>query len=117
MARLGGGSPAVVQPDSAVREGNLHERLIDVPAYRIERLQLHSVETWRVDPRSVQVLVVIAGGAAVHWADGRLVLSAGQTVVLPATLGDVTLDPEPTAEVVLAGAGGVPLVASSEEVR
>jgi len=116
VSALLGGSPAVLQPTSAVREGNQHERLIDVPAYRIERLQLTSIETWHVDTRSVQVLVVTDGAAELHWSSGRLKLKAGKTVVLPAALGTVTLAPEPAAEVVLAGAGGVPLVATSEEV-
>lgn len=114
VANLDGGSQAVLEPVSAVRQGNRHERLVDVPAYRIERLRLRAVETWRVDPRSVQVLVVISGAATLRWSDGELALRAGRTVVLPAVLGNVTLAPEPEAEVVLAGAGGVPLVASSE---
>ncbi|NUQ00747.1 MAG: class I mannose-6-phosphate isomerase [Armatimonadetes bacterium] len=83
------------------------ELLVDVPAYRLERLRLEREATWSIDPRSVQCLTVLSGRGRLAGAD--LTLSPGRTILVPAQLGRVTITPDEPLTVVLAGAGGVPL--------
>ncbi|MBI2297359.1 MAG: class I mannose-6-phosphate isomerase [Armatimonadetes bacterium] len=85
------------------------ELLVDVPAYRIERLSGRASCEWRVDPRSVQVLVVTAGRGELHSEEGSVALSAGRTVILPAALGRVEFRPQGQVAAILAGLGGAPL--------
>lgn len=86
-----------------------HECLIDVAAYRIERLTVDREAHWSVDPRTAQVLVVIEGSGTVAGGGVEVPLSAGRTVLLPARLGPVRFTPDGAATLVLAGAGGTRL--------
>lgn len=102
-------SPLIAsQPESC--SFGTRELLIDIPAFRIERARLEGSLTWRVDPRSVQVLVLVQGAATLHSEAGELAVSAWDAVVLPAAIGTVALAPQETTAIVLAGAGGAPLI-------
>ncbi len=85
--------------------------LIDVPSYRIERLQARRPATWSVDPGSVQVVSVIDGEATLSWDGGDFDLEPGGTAVIPAVTGSVTLTPTgDSLDVVVSGVGGGRLV-------
>jgi mannose-6-phosphate isomerase len=83
------------------------EVLVDVAAYRIERLTGHCPLVWKVNPASVQVVHVISGCARI---DG-LHLRRGDTIICPASLGRVHVEQrDPDAVLVVAGLGGYALV-------
>ena len=100
----------LIAPQPEVCPFGARELLIDIPAFRIERAMLETALTWPVDPASVQVLFMIQGAATLHSAAGELTLSAWDTVVLPAGLGDLTLQPQGKATIVLTGASGASLI-------
>lgn len=60
-------------------------------AFRLERWRPGSVDgataAGRVEPRSLEVWTLLAGGAELRWDGGRRALHAYQSVVLPASLG------------------------------
>ncbi|MBA2663066.1 MAG: class I mannose-6-phosphate isomerase [Bradymonadaceae bacterium] len=86
--------------------------LVDVPAYRVERLKAAARLRWRVDPGSVQIVFVLDGACRVSGRDGAPVeLARGQTALIPACAGTVELvSHNKHAEVVVAGLGGHVLV-------
>lgn len=88
------------------------EVLVDVPAYRLERLSVTGPLTWTIDPRSVQVVSMIDGGGTFRAEAGEpLTAKLGQTILLPAKLGRITFEPVGLRTgLVVAGAGGVSLV-------
>jgi mannose-6-phosphate isomerase len=91
-------------------EWGVHEVLVDVPAYRLERAAAEADLTWMIDPRSVEVLCLLEGLADLVWEHGAISLAAGDHVILPALLGEVRLEPRAALVAVLAGAGGVPML-------
>jgi len=97
---------ARLRPLAREAEWGAHELLVDVPAYRLERLTAEAVLAWRVDPRSAQVLTLLEGAALLRADETELRLNAGDTVILPARLGGVALTPLEALVGVLAGAGG-----------
>ncbi|MFU8802618.1 MAG: type I phosphomannose isomerase catalytic subunit [Bradymonadaceae bacterium] len=92
-----------------IGENHRWSLLVDVYAYRVERLEIDSELSWSVDPRSVQILHVISGRCRV--GDGDLVLERGQTAVIPACSASVRVSTEEGVDVAVCGLGGVPLVA------
>jgi len=87
-----------------------HERLIDVPAYRIERVSAGAAVEAVLDGPRVRILVLLSGTLQLGWPNGSLPVRAGQTVVIPAAMPRVTLDPGGAeASFVLTGSGGHPL--------
>jgi mannose-6-phosphate isomerase len=101
-----------LQPQAVETEWGARELLVDAPAYRMERLSAEASLGWMVDPRSVQVLCLLEGTALISAEHGTVRANAGDCVLLPALLGDVTLEPQDAAVAVLAGAGGVPMLGS-----
>ena len=87
-----------------------HEILVDNSAYRIERAHLTKPHKWRIDPQSCQICVLIQGRATLKHDDMEIDLSAGDTVVLPASIKEASIHPMPEALTVFAGAGGIPLL-------
>lgn len=97
--------------EQARRDWGLWEMLVDVPAYRIERIRPVSSLRWEVNNASVQVLMLTNGSLTLSAAGMSLPLLKGAVVILPAAVGEVTLsDVTEETEVVLAGAGRVPLL-------
>ncbi len=94
-----------------------HELLVDVPAYRIERLHVTEPVAWAVDPVTPQALTVVSGGGTLLAARGDLPLTLGRTTLLPALVGEVRFYPAEPTIVVVAGLGGAPLVALPNGVR
>lgn len=86
--------------------------LVDVYAYRAESLEFRGGCTWDVDPRSVQILFLLEGSCEVGEGGSRrgLVLTRGQTAVIPACVGRVDLFASQGAKIVVSGLGGVPLI-------
>lgn len=84
--------------------------LVDVPAYRIERVSGVREPSWRVDERTPQV-VFCAGGAVVLEGPGESVeLAFGETAVIPAGVGEVSLEGSQGADIIVAGLGGAALL-------
>ncbi|NQU42912.1 class I mannose-6-phosphate isomerase [bacterium] len=101
-----GSTPGARRPVAA--SWGTHEVLVDVPAYRIERLDLRGEFSWSVDPRSAQVLIVLEGGASARAGGEEIILKRGSTLILPATVGEVEVRAaDGPLRLVLAGAGGV----------
>lgn len=80
------------------------EVLVDVPAYRIERLYLDGLAEWSVDPSTPQVIFVRKGKARIDDQN----LRAFQTVVVPAAHRRVEIEGQ--GELIIAGLGGKRLV-------
>ncbi|QDG53749.1 hypothetical protein FIV42_24295 [Persicimonas caeni] len=84
--------------------------LVDVPAYRIERVSGVRELSWKVDGRTPQV-VFAAGGTVVLEGPGASVeLSFGETAVIPAGVGEVSLQGTRGADIIVAGLGGAALL-------
>ncbi len=105
-------APPEVQPRSKSEKWGMHDLLIDVEAYRIERLRLHGQPLkWKVNPKSTQSLIVLEGTLEMTGGGQNLDLKPGSVVVLPAAVGTVQLNPQSSnATCVLAGAGGIKMV-------
>lgn len=86
-----------------------HDLVVDVPAYRIERLHAADPLAWQVSPRTAQAVTCLAGGGALRGARVGVELTAGATCLLPAGLGEVWFAPAAPSVMVLAGASGEPL--------
>lgn len=118
VANFGDQPPTSLRGEPTRFEGADVEVLVDVPAYRIERVRLERPVDWRIDPSTPQVLFVVQGRLRVQSPQGTLLeethfeLGPGQTAVLPASIERIGVDPltEETTEVVVAGLGGRPLV-------
>jgi mannose-6-phosphate isomerase len=83
------------------------EVLVDVAAYRIERLTGNGSLSWRVNPASAQVVHVISGQARIDGLD----LKRGDTIICPASLGSIRVDKRDRDTVlIIAGLGGQVLV-------
>ena len=100
----------LVAPSGFETDWGVWELLVDVPAYRLERIAAESDFGWNIDERTVQVMTVLEGAGLLNWEGGRLRLDPGDTVLLPARLGRVELEPLGALVAVVAGAGGVRLV-------
>lgn len=112
VMRFGDDTPAELAPVATEMPWGHHELLVDVDAYRIERARLAGPIAWSVDARSAQALIVLEGAATLEAGGERLEVARGDSVVLPAALGDARLEPragEPPL-CVFAGAGGIAMV-------
>lgn len=111
-----GDPPGAVTPVRTEVPWGVHELLVDVPAYRIERARFDAPWQGTVDPRSAQVVVALEGVARLEAGGESLHLRRGVCVVLPAALGAVRVEPLEAAPAVcvFAGAGGVPMVARNQ---
>jgi mannose-6-phosphate isomerase len=111
VMRFGDNVPPKIQPKKTKTSWGKHELLVNVSAYRIERLTVNKPLSWKVNLVSVQVLILLEGALSLHASGEKLSLHKGDCVILPATLGDVEIVPqEKKALVILAGADNVPMV-------
>ena len=117
VMRFGDETPAEAPPRRVPATWGEHEILVDVPAYRIERLRVHSAIEWTVDPRSAQVLILLEGRLCLESGGTSLDLKPGDAAVLPAALGAARIHPAPgpAPRCILTGAGGVPLIAAARD--
>ncbi|MFP4598984.1 MAG: type I phosphomannose isomerase catalytic subunit [Persicimonas sp.] len=86
--------------------------LVDAEAYRIERVRPTMSMRWNVSDSGPQVVFAARGNVRLV-ADGVEVdLAFGETALLPAGLGGVSLDTDGgPCEVIVSGLGGEPLIA------
>jgi mannose-6-phosphate isomerase len=78
-----------------LREGaNMRTFVFACPYFALERLDLTAPYTLDCDGERFFVLSQIEGTSTVVWGTQREVLRPGQTCLLPANLGTVTLEPE-----------------------
>lgn len=75
-----------------------HEVLIACPSFALERWTLETQETHTTSSGTFEILTAIEGDATLHWSDGELALRLGDSVVLPASLGEYTLLPNPSSD-------------------
>ncbi len=78
--------------------------LVDVDAYRIERLEIEDALSWSIDPGSPQVIFVTRGEVVL----GDVQLDTYETAIIPAAEGQVQAVGR--ADLVVAGLGGRRLV-------
>ena len=105
--------PARLRCEEQRREVGDWSLLVDVPAYRIEKVRVRQAVRWDVDCDSAQIVVALKGRCRLVAESGEPVeLRTGQTAVIPACAGQVRLEPVVegrSVEVVVAGLGGAPL--------
>ncbi len=80
--------------------------LADIPAYRVERLQVGSAKqlAWSVDPDSPQVLHLLKGKVVIEdGIGGEVQLSPFETAVVPALVGAVRMEVVEPCEIAVAG--------------
>lgn len=105
--------PALIEIHTRAFSWGNHETLVNCDAYRIERFDVRGAAVWMVDPRSTQTLTVLQGAAVVSGGAGKVEARAGDTVILPATIGRVALSCSELSLFALAGAGGGALMSSA----
>ena len=108
-------APALLTPSRRLRPWGVCEILVDGPAYRIERFTAKGHVVWAVDPRSVQVLIVLSGAATLAAGEMSLRPKTGESVILPARIGRVCLECPTTTTFILTGAGGVSLMSATTQ--
>lgn len=84
----------IAQPLTADRSRWL---LTSCPYFALERWNVTKPIQWRVDPGSLEILTIIDQSGTLTWEQGHLPLRLGDSIVLPATLGDCQLAPDPQA--------------------
>ncbi|MCC7492823.1 MAG: class I mannose-6-phosphate isomerase [Fimbriimonadaceae bacterium] len=110
VCRLADQDPPLTVPQRTTLDAGWHETLVDVPAYRIERLALDRPLSWRIDPRSAQIVTALDAPVRVELGDQATLVAAGQTVLLPAAGERVAVTPSRPATIVVAGLRGGRLV-------
>lgn len=111
VMRFGDNTPPRIEPEKNKTIWGEHELLVDVPAYRIERLTIYGPLSWKINPESVQVLILLEGSLTLNTGGEDLVIAPGDCVILPATLGSIEIEPlDKKTLVVLTGAGHIPMV-------
>jgi mannose-6-phosphate isomerase len=90
--------PALVPPQLL---GDGRTVLVSCDYFRMERWQLLQPITYTTDPTSFVLLTVIDGLARLTSAHGELHLTRGESVVLPANLGEYTLAAKPNATLLM----------------
>jgi mannose-6-phosphate isomerase len=73
------------------------ELLIACPFFALERWMLGAAQPLATDPGTFEILTLIEGVGALQWSGGEISLQRGVSVVVPATLGSYTLQPDPQA--------------------
>jgi mannose-6-phosphate isomerase len=81
---------------------NTWSTLVECPYFRVVRGDLRGYITVPADG-SFRLLNVVGGTGRLAWSDGELPLSPGDSLLLPAGLGEITLAPAGTLAVVLSG--------------
>lgn len=67
-----------------------HDLLAACPYFALERLHIAAPQTWRTDPGSFEMWTLIAGAATLAGET----LRAGDSLLLPASLGDYDISPD-----------------------
>jgi mannose-6-phosphate isomerase len=83
-------------PPVTVHEGkNQRTFILACQYFALERMDLVAPYTLNCDGERFLVLTQIEGSSTILWSERREVLQAGQSCLLPATLGPVTIEPSP----------------------
>ncbi len=69
--------------------------LTSCPYFALENWMIGEEFSWRTDPGSLEIITVIENQGLLTWEDGMLPLHLGDSVVLPASLGNVSIRPLP----------------------
>jgi len=104
VTRFESAEPPLLQPRGTERVWGRHELIVDIPAYRVERLFVRGRVVWEVLEPAPQVLVLLDGEVRMDWNGGSLALGRGKVVLLPAVMGEVVLQPRDEACIVVASA-------------
>ncbi|MGE5674703.1 MAG: type I phosphomannose isomerase catalytic subunit, partial [Mycobacterium leprae] len=70
------------------------QTLVESPFFMVERMALKSAWSGKVNPVSFETILVTAGKGRITWAEGKLDLAKGDSLLLPASLGDYSLSGE-----------------------
>lgn len=70
--------------------GHVTEDHLTCPYFEMELVR--APESWNLGGTSVQILATTQSGLSLHWSKGSKALHAGQSVVLPAALGEVSVE-------------------------
>lgn len=89
-----------VRPAVTVHAGLRREGLIDCPYFTLERLTL-SVPAMVGVPSQCRILVGLEGTAHYHWDNQRETLTAGEALLVPASIGTLLLVPQSLPVVIL----------------
>ncbi|HEX5688868.1 MAG TPA: type I phosphomannose isomerase catalytic subunit [Roseiflexaceae bacterium] len=71
--------------------------LVECPYFAMERWELSAPVTHTTTPESFVILTAIDGAAQLGWSNGEMPLQRGESIVLPAALGEYWLDPQSAA--------------------
>lgn len=103
--------PAKLAPSPSHSNPNV-ELLVDVPAYRIERIRGVTEVTWQVDARTPQVVFVANDASAnLNGPQEEVILNFAETAVIPAGIGQIQVRSDKPVVLIIAGLGGRELVA------
>jgi mannose-6-phosphate isomerase len=69
------------------------ELLVACSYFALERWSLEAAQSLTTNPGTFETLTMIDGAAQLEWSGGALSLALGDSVVVPAALGDVRLQP------------------------
>jgi mannose-6-phosphate isomerase len=88
------GQPAQTTPQPL---GGGRTLLIRCPYFAMERWEVREPASYTTSAETFVILTAIDGAATLTWAGGALPLQRGESVVLPASLGEYHLTPAPAA--------------------
>ena len=94
----------LLSPTLTERDYGTHELIVNVPAYRIERAQLKSDIKLNIGNSSFQALIPLDHSLELKFGSEEYTVQPGQTVILPAGIGEVEIKINDSALVVAAGA-------------
>ena len=96
---------ALIIPEREPHRWGEREVLIDIPAYRMERLTLTGAMPWRGWEAAPSVVVVMDGELAATWPEGEAAFVAGESLIVPPGASELTFAPVGTrCEIVTASA-------------
>lgn len=111
VMKFGDDSPAKIQTVVENKSWGKYELLVDVPACRIERAVFQKDHSWSVNPKSVQVMIIIDGELNLSSNGESLHISKGNCVILPSAIANVSIELiSKTATCVFAGAYGIEMI-------
>ncbi|HCA47769.1 MAG TPA: hypothetical protein DEP45_10580 [Armatimonadetes bacterium] len=84
---------ALITSEAERLEWGLREPLIDIPAYRVERLTLTGAMPWRGREAAPSVLVVLDGELAATWPGAGATYTRGESLIVPPGVRDTTFAP------------------------
>jgi mannose-6-phosphate isomerase len=90
VSNFGEQPPALFEPQ---RIDDMRTLLTTCAYFAMERWELDAPAEARVDTRSFDILTVIEGAVALGWAGGGREIKRGDSLVLPASLGEYRLEP------------------------